>query len=1007
MNINKSIRLALEYYQARSLKQAEETCKKIFNKQPNNLTATHLLGVIYAQLGHYDLAIKYLKKAIDLDSNFSEAYHNLGIALCHQSQFDGAVACFQKAIELNPSRADTYNNLGIAFRNKGQLDEAITCYQKTLQLKPDFAEAYCNLGNIFQEKGQLDDAITYHRKALQLNPKAADTYNNLGNALKAKGQFGEAITCYQKALQLNPHFAEAYCNLGNIFQEKGQLDDAITYHRKALQLNPILFYEYNNLGVAFQEKGLLDDAITYHKKALQLNPSFAEAHWDLSHTYLLSGNLKEGWEEYEWRWKTNEFLKHSCLHHPSKFSPPLWDGLSLQGKTLFAFAEQGIGDEVMFASCYPEVIDQGKALIVECDKRLIAIFSRSFPRALFVERVKETDTCAPQFPQADMVIPIGSLPKFLRPNIASFPRRKSYLKADQERVQSWRHRLKELGEGLNIGISWRGGLNPKVIRKRSIMLKQWTKLFSLSGIHFINLQYGDCVNELREAREKLGVTIYDWEDANPLTDIDNFAAQICALDLIISIDNATVHMAGALGKPVWTLLSFVPDWRWMLKFEDTPWYPTMRLFRQNTPGNWDEVFERVSELLRNSIDNGRVLSDHWEASLKYSHMNDIKTDFTGSNMQTKTKKRVALLNDTLHWYHWGCAGTSSALHQTISDLGYDIVSVPINNIYNCKNSPKTSEDFDDPNFFQKFSSANKEIMEIIKNVDFVVVNGEGSIHGLRPNVLNLLYLTYISKVNLGKSVQIINHSCYPESTLTLSRTPAWNIYEKVYRILDFIAIREPVSFDLMTSAEIPVTLSFDCLPLYITKNYDKGIRSKTNKIIVTSSMGRGIDFKMICSYIDYFRNLGYEILMLTGASAFPSLDDKKFIEILSGMCSDNWTLVTAKSIEEWLDIINTAKLLVSGRFHHAIAAAVLGTPFILLESNTPKNIGLARILKTEVPLSFIDRDFLPQLIKRTNFALSENVYDRKDEHASIIDSLCKLAQKNFALLEKMAIEKNG
>jgi polysaccharide pyruvyl transferase WcaK-like protein len=368
----------------------------------------------------------------------------------------------------------------------------------------------------------------------------------------------------------------------------------------------------------------------------------------------------------------------------------------------------------------------------------------------------------------------------------------------------------------------------------------------------------------------------------------------------------------------------------------------------------------------------------------------------------KIKKRVALLNDTLHWYHWGCTGTSSALHQTISNLDYEIFSLPIIKIYNCNNSPQKIQDFDDPTFFTKFSLSNPTVMKIINNVDIVVVNGEGSIHGLRQNVLNLLYLSYLSKIILGKSVQIINHSCYPESAITYSKTLAWEIYEKVYRVLDFIAIREPVSFNLMKNAGIPVTLSFDCLPLYITNNYHKKVNRRTNNIVITSSMGRGINLNILCSYIAFLKHLGYEIQFLTGASAFPAQDDMIFIEKLSQICSDNWNLITAKTIDEWLDIINTAKLLISGRFHHTIAAAVLGTPYILLESNTPKNMGLAKILNAETPLSYADADFLTQLINRTNFCLNNTEY-KKDEHNSLIFSLCELAKKNFMILEKMAV----
>jgi hypothetical protein len=302
-------------------------------------------------------------------------------------------------------------------------------------------------------------------------------------------------------------------------------------------------------------------------------------------------------KEYEWRLRTDNFLSEQ-----RNFSEPGWDGSSLQGKTLFIYAEQGVGDEIMFASCFPDIINKVGLCIIECDKRLIPIFSRSFPKAVFSERGKNTVAYSSQLSQIDIVLPLGSLPKFLRTDFNAFPQ-EGYLIPDADKVRDWRNRLETLREGFSIGISWRGSTKPSVSRKRSIMLEQWAALFSLSGVNLINLQYGDCEDELKEIKEKLGITIHDWEDADPLKDLDNFAAQIAALDLIISVDNATVHMAGALGVPVWTLLPFVPDWRWMLNREDSLWYTTMRLFRQPSPGDWESVIAKVKDELLKLLDN--------------------------------------------------------------------------------------------------------------------------------------------------------------------------------------------------------------------------------------------------------------------------------------------------------------------------------------------------------------------------------------------------------------------
>ncbi len=525
-----------------------------------------------------------------------------------QGNLEQAEYFYKKVLKKQPDNPDVLHMLGVLFFQLANYDLAIKYIRKALQFRPsDIAPAHYNLGCALVAKGQFDEAITQYHKAIELNPFFAAAYNNLGRALQEKGQLGEAITQYHKALELSPFFADPYCNLGYVLEEKGQFDEAITHSLKAIELDPSLAMAYNNLGLALQGKGQLNEAVASYHKALQLNPNLAEAHWNMSLALLLLGNFKEGWKEYEWRWKEKTFLKNSCSHQPSHFSQPVWDGSSFKEKSLLIYAEQGIGDEIMFASCFQEVIERRSRCTIECDKRLIPIFARSFPEAIFVESVKEHDTSSSQLPRTDMVISLGSLPKFFRTDFDSFPKKNLYLMPNIEQVEMWHNRFKALGKGLKIGISWRGGAKSGVIRKRSIMLEQWDKLLSLSGVHFINLQYGDCKNELKEIKGKLGVSIHDWEDADPLKDLDNFAAQIAALDLIISVDNSTVHMAGALGKQVWVLLPCVPDWRWMLNREDSPWYPTMRLFRQPSSGDWESVIARIKDELLQILKKEKIL----------------------------------------------------------------------------------------------------------------------------------------------------------------------------------------------------------------------------------------------------------------------------------------------------------------------------------------------------------------------------------------------------------------
>jgi hypothetical protein len=270
------------------------------------------------------------------------------------------------------------------------------------------------------------------------------------------------------------------------------------------------------------------------------------------------------------------------------------------------YAEQGVGDEIMFASCLPDVLEGAGGCIVECDRRLVPLFARSFPKAKVVERVEVAEGELPEELMTDVKVAMGSLPLFFRTDISRFPQQERYLVADAGKVQQWRERYRERGEGKKIGISWRGGSKPGTRLARSIGLEKWRDIFGVSGVEFINLQYGDCAAEIKEAEEKLGVRIYDWADADPLRDLDGAAAQIAALDLVISVDNTTVHMAAALGVPVWVMLPVGCDWRWIRGYDDTPWYKTVRLYRQERAGEWEEVLERVVSDLRGYIDRGTV-----------------------------------------------------------------------------------------------------------------------------------------------------------------------------------------------------------------------------------------------------------------------------------------------------------------------------------------------------------------------------------------------------------------
>ena len=275
-----------------------------------------------------------------------------------------------------------------------------------------------------------------------------------------------------------------------------------------------------------------------------------------------------------------------------------WNGESLIGKTIVVTAEQGVGDEIMFASCIPELIKKNpKQIVLECDSRLVPLLARSFTQVRVLKRKKRSKTdWLDEIGVVDFHISIGSLPRFFRQEFDDFPCRRAFIFSNNSLKAKWKERYQDLGKGIKIGISWTGGSKNSIKKSRSTTLKQWLPLFKMNA-YFINLQYGEHSEELRQLEESTGIHIYDWEDADPLTDLDNQAAQISELDLVISFPNATVHLAGALGTPTWVLLPFTPDFRWVLNREDSPWYPSVKLFRQHQYDDWTKVFSQVKNKL--------------------------------------------------------------------------------------------------------------------------------------------------------------------------------------------------------------------------------------------------------------------------------------------------------------------------------------------------------------------------------------------------------------------------
>ena len=473
--------------------------------------------------------------------------------------------------------------LGLGRQQAGRFQEAEAIYKEILAEDPVNADALHLLGVLSSETGRHDQAAACIGRAITLNPAPPFYHNNLGNVLHEQGRFSDARLCYEEALRRDPSYAEAHNNLANSLYQLGLFLEALPHYLEAVRLKPGYAEAYNSFAVALRDQGLLSEALGCYEEALRLAPENADAHTGRAILRLLLGDFERGWPEYEWRWKAKGFPRRV-------FQQPLWDGALHPGARILLDAEQGLGDTIQFLRYVPLVKQTGATVLVECQPRLVPLLET-------VPEIDQVIAAGSPLPSFDAHLPFLSLPVVFHTTLETIPKWVPYLRVPQTKLESWRRRV-GAGGFKKVGIAWAGSPTYKKDRDRSLPLSEFAPLSGIPGIRLFSLQKMTGESELSSGAA--GLEIEDLEaGANEITDT---AAAIQSLDLVIAADTMVAHMAGALGAPVWTLLPFAADWRWLLGREDTPWYPTMRLFRQSRPGEWRPVIERVAEALRNADD---------------------------------------------------------------------------------------------------------------------------------------------------------------------------------------------------------------------------------------------------------------------------------------------------------------------------------------------------------------------------------------------------------------------
>ena len=498
--------------------------------------------------GKLSNAAKLYEEVIFYNQKHFGALHLLGVICGQNRQFERAVELISKAIKIDPRNAEAYYNRGIVLKELKRYESALLSYGKAISLKQNYFEAYYNRGIVQLELSRFGDALADNDKAIVLKRDFAEAYHNRGMALKELGRFDEALASFDRSIELKPEYAEAYSNRGYLLSEFMRLEDALASY----------------------------------EKAIALKPDYAEPFFGKSRCLLLRGQYSEGWELYEWRWRMEKTSSKQLLTDRPAFN--LEDR-----KRVLVWAEQGVGDEVMFGSMISEFRHLCAQLIVQLDERLIPLVSRSISNDVVFLPTKSP------VPQDfyDQHISIGSISRYLRNNEESFATARSgYLIPDRERTNEIRTFLTNSRVRRICGISWRSK-NKNSGDSRSIKLNDFLQFVFMKDFSFVNLQYGETDAEIEQARTELGIEVISYDKVDKFNDLDGLACLIQSCDVVVSIDNSTVHLAGALGKDVRILLPRTPDWRWQLDRDDSPWYSSATLYRQSDDGDWASAFAKI------------------------------------------------------------------------------------------------------------------------------------------------------------------------------------------------------------------------------------------------------------------------------------------------------------------------------------------------------------------------------------------------------------------------------
>lgn len=577
--------LSVISYQRGDYAQALDQIDLALDKNPDNSLVWNQRGLTLHRLKRFEDAVASYDRALAVWRDHPEALCNRGAALYELRRFDEAVASYERALAVRPHYAEAFCYRGTALCQLKRLEEALASCDRALAIHPDYAAALSNRGDVLAELKRFDEALLSYDRALALGLDSAELHYNRGNTLLALRQFDKALASFERVLAQSPDHAWAHCNRGIALHELARIEEALASHERALALKPDSAITHHNRGIALYKLKRLEEAAACYERALALQPDLAEAHYGEAHYRLLTGDLPLGWEKAEWRWQLEPFKSNKRT-----FAQPLWSGSQeIAGKTVLLHTADGFGDTIQFCRYAPLVAARGARVILE-----VLWPQQELMRTL--ASMTQVLARGQPLPDFDLHCTLLGLPLAFRTQLATIPSETPYLCAAASGVGRWNAKLGPRNRP-RVGIAWSGNPIHHNDRNRSIGLRSFLPLLAGIDASFVSLHREVGAADAAVLQERSDILQFGEE----LKDYADTAALISNLDLIVSVDTSVAHLAGALAKPVWILLPFMPDWRWLLDREDSPWYPTARLFRQDDTRAWDSVIPRVRAALRDYV----------------------------------------------------------------------------------------------------------------------------------------------------------------------------------------------------------------------------------------------------------------------------------------------------------------------------------------------------------------------------------------------------------------------